>query len=115
MAKLNATRISHLCGCVSEAVSVLSHTVSSPRGPGECLDALWGLQDQLHRLVDALSDFPHEAGEFMEEHYSELLQRIRDVMNFVSKTEIYKNTVILRSCKSIDESLAEIARITELV
>jgi len=111
---VNVTKLSDLCDSVSAAISAVRQRTSVATAPSECLDAMWCLQDHLERLLDALSDFPDEASDFLHSNYSDLTDDIHNVLAFVSECKVCRNTVVAQSQKAIAKSLSKIAALPQM-
>jgi hypothetical protein len=74
----------------------------------EILDRFWGLQDNLSRLLEAITDYPAETMEALEK-YPRLLTDVVDVLEFSAKLQTLRNIAAVRDAgESINTSLVEI-------
>ena len=90
--------------CVAEVRAVFRSTAPVP----EILDRFWCLQDNLSRLLEAISDYPVETLEALESH-PWLLSDVVDVLEFSSKLQSIRNIAAVReSADAINNSLLEI-------
>jgi hypothetical protein len=90
--------------CVADVRQVFRSSMPIP----EVLDRFWRLQDNLSRLLEALSDDPVEATAAMD-GYPSLLQDVVDVLGFVANLQSFRNLPAVREAvESINNSLLEI-------
>lgn len=105
---MDTSHIEDLCQNVASSVAqVRSVFRSSPAVP-EILDRYWGLQDNLSRLLEALTDHPDKTAEAFDSCPG-LLNDVVDVLEFSLKLETVNNIAAVREAsESINDSLMEI-------
>ena len=100
--------IERLCQNVSVSVSEVRAVFRSALPVPEILDRFWCLQDNLSRLLEAISDYPVETLEALGSH-PRLLSDVVDVLEFSSKLSNLRNIAAVReSADAINNSLLEI-------
>jgi hypothetical protein len=74
----------------------------------DILDRYWRLQDNVSRLLEAMTDHPAETLAALEAHPG-LLTEVVDLLEFSSKLQTLKNIAAVREAgESINSSLLEI-------
>ena len=100
--------IERLCENVAVSVSEVRAVFRSALPVPEILDRFWSLQDNLSRLLEAITDYPVETLEALESR-PRLLGDVVDVLEFSSKLPTLRNIAAVReSADSINNSLLEI-------
>lgn len=93
-----------LAVCVSEVRGVFRSSLPVP----EILNRFWSLQDNLSRLLEAISDYPAQTLEVLE-WYPHLLKDVVDVLEFSSRlTSLAQIAGVRQSAEAINNSLLEI-------
>ena len=97
-----------LCQNVASSVHDVRQAFRSATPVPKILDRFWRLQDDVYRLLEALTDSPVEAAETLR-LYPSLLKDVVDVLEFTSKLQSFRNIPALREAgESINNSLLEI-------
>ena len=103
-----------LCRNVASAVRNVREVFRSATPVAEILDRFWRLQDDVHRLLEAMADAPIETAEALSD-YPSLLQDVINVLEFTSKLQTFRNIPALREAgESINNSLIEIQRLRQV-
>lgn len=105
---MDTSHIENLCQKVASSVSEVRKVFRSSLPVPEILDSYWSLQDNLSRLLEALTDHPEETAEALDSCPG-LLKDVVDVLEFSSKLQTLKNIPAVREAsESINDSLVEI-------
>lgn len=105
---MEIAKTERLCQNVESSVVEVRQVFRSSMPVPEVLDRFWRLQDNLSRLLEALSDDPAEATAAME-GYPGLLQEVVDVLGFLANLQSFRNLPAVReSAESINNSMLEI-------
>lgn len=107
-------QIEHVCQDVSSSITEVRKTFRSGLPVTDILDRFWRLQDNLSRLLEAITDHPKETTEILETH-PRLLPDVVDVLEFSSKLQTLRNIPAVREAgESINNSLLEIQYVRQL-
>jgi NifB/MoaA-like Fe-S oxidoreductase len=105
---MEIAQVERLCQNVASSVSEVRRIFRSPLPVADILDRFWGLQDNLSRLLEALTDQPAETLEALERHPA-LLTEVVDVLEFSAKLQTLKTIAAVREAgESINSSLVDI-------
>jgi hypothetical protein len=105
---MQSSEIESLCQNVAASVSEVRAVFRSSLPVPEILDRFWCLQDNISRLLEAISDYPAETLQALEGH-PRLLTDVVDVLEFSAKLPSLRNIAAVReSAASINNSLLEI-------
>src|ERR1700685_3559088 len=105
---MDSSQIERLCQNVASAVAEGRTVFRSSLPVAEILNRYWALQDNLSRLLEAITDHPSETLEVLDEH-PRLLTDVIDVLEFSSKLHMLKTIAAVREAgESINSSLLEI-------
>jgi hypothetical protein len=105
---MQISEIECLCQELTVSVSEVRTLFRSSFPVAEILDRFWALQDNLSRLLEAISDYPAETLEVLESH-PRLLTDVVDVLEFLSKLPDLRQIAAVReSAEAIKNSLLEI-------
>ena len=105
---MDSSQIERLCQNVAFAVAAVRTVFRSSLPVPEVLNRYWALQDNLSRLLEAVTDQPSETLEVLEAHPG-LLTDVVDVLEFSSKLQMLKGLAAVREAgESINNSLLEI-------
>ena len=100
--------IERLCQNVASSVSDVRRIFRSSLPVPDILDRFWRLQDNLSRLLEAITDQTTETLGALEAHPG-LLSDVVDVLEFSSKLQMLRNIAAVREAgESINSSLLEI-------
>jgi hypothetical protein len=105
---MEITQIERLCQNVASSVSEVRKVFRSSLPVPEILNCFWGLQDNLSRLLEAITDDPAETVEALQ-RYPRLLTDVVDVLEFSAKLQTLRTIAAVREAgESINSSLVEI-------
>lgn len=105
---MEIAQIERLCQNVSASVSQVRKVFRSSLPVADILDRFWGLQDNLSRLLEAMTDHPTETMEALDS-YPGLLKDVVDVLEFSAKLQTLRNIPAVRGAgDSINSSLTDI-------
>lgn len=100
--------IEGLCQNVASSVTAVRQVFRSAVPVPQILDRFWRLQDNLYRLLEAMTDHPAKTAEALDK-YPGLLKDVVDVLEFSSKLQTFRNIPAVREAsESINNSLVEI-------
>jgi hypothetical protein len=103
-----APQIESICKNVAASVNEVRRVFRSAPPVPEILNRYWGLQDNLSRLLEAMTDHPIASLEALE-GFPNLLKDVVDVLAFSSKLQMLKNIPAVREAgDAINNSLLEI-------
>jgi hypothetical protein len=105
---MEPSQIERVCEGVAAAVFEVRTVFRSAPPVSEILNRFWALQDQLSRLLEAITDHPLATMEVLDKHAG-LLADVVDVLEFSSKLPSLRSIAAVReSGESINASLLEI-------
>jgi|tagenome__1003787_1003787.scaffolds.fasta_scaffold18162178_1 hypothetical protein len=99
------------CREVSGKIQSVRQSFRSQTDISEVLNELWGLQDELHLLVEHSTDSRSESLAALEAECPRLISDVVDLLSFIGKTGFGKVAAIRLSCAAINNLLVELAQI----
>jgi hypothetical protein len=110
---MEIAQLERLCQNVASSVCEVRTVFRSSLAVADILDRFWRLQDNLSRLLEAITDHPSETMEVLEAH-PRLLTDVVDVLEFSAKLQNLNNIAAVReageSINSSQEMLAVCVR-----
>ena len=105
---MDTCKVESICQNVADAVAEVRRIFRSSFSVPEILDRYWALQDNLSRLLEAITDYPTAAMEALD-GWPNLLKDVVDVLAFSSKLQSLKSIPAVREAgEAINNTLLEI-------